>query len=148
MLRLEAASEDNRLNAEHEGDSDDHKHQEEVGDSLLAVEEVDVLDTSLKEVVDHDGNDRRSRSEVSYGFRVGGVGVHGVEPFTQDEEVHPPEESIQDDEPSNNFKPEHDVLALEAGVEALDDDAHAHVEHTNDHRGPHLDAVDKGEVLG
>lgn len=148
MLHFETTSEDNWLNAKHEGDGDDHKHQEEVGDGLLAVEEVNVLVASLQEVVDHDCNDRRCRSEMFDGLGVGRVGVHGVKPFTQDEEVHPPEEAVQDDQPSNHFKPKHDVLALEAGVEALDDDAHAHVEHTNDHRGPHLDAVDEGEVLG
>ena len=58
------------------------------------------------------------------------------------------EQTIQNDKASDYFKPEDHALASEAGVESLHDDTHAHVDHSNDDRGSHLDAVDEGQVLG
>ena len=80
--------------------------------------------------------------------RVGRIGIHGVEPFLENEEVHPPEEAVQDDKTSDNFKPEDNTLGSEAGVEALNDDTHAHVEDADNDRGSHLDTVNKSQVLG
>lgn len=93
--RLTAESIGARLNAEHEWDTDGyHKHKEK-RKRLLSREEVDSIETILvakfHEVVDHDRDDSRVLMKLGPPLVLSTVGVEGVAPLVDHEEVHPAE---------------------------------------------------------
>jgi len=149
-------SKDNRLAAEHEGNANESDDNESLGEALLTREEQDVfgfaiihniLVSSGKEVVNHDSDDRRSHRDFPNHVRVFGVGVHVVSPLRENEVVHPSEETEQDDKAGDDFEDKRQPSAEVNTVHSLNDDTHAHVQHTNDDSELHLDVVGEGEEL-
>jgi len=83
VLLLAEASNNDRLDTEHEGYCNDHHSEENIRNRSLSSEEVHVLKALLKEVVDHSGDDRRGVPEPQDLLGVGGVGVKRVEPLAE-----------------------------------------------------------------
>lgn len=75
------------------------------------------------------------------------INIEIFEPLGVNEEVHPSEESEQDDGSSDDFCEKHVPLTEEHGVGAFADDSDSHVEHSQDNRQLHLDIVGE-EQLG
>merc|ERR1719272_2299614 len=158
LMGLAAESVGARLNAEHEGDTDSNEHEADKCGSLLASVEVDtfgllvpcktLLTSEGHQVVNHNRNNGGAVVNLIHIGLSSGVGVHRVDPFLDHQEVHVSEKSVQDEEAANDFEDEDESLSSEDGVESLDGDTHAHVEHSDDDGGTHLDGVEEGQGVG
>lgn len=123
-----------RLHEQHDWHADDNEHDQGLRNGTLSLEKIDWHDLATgqaefllahgQEVVDHDGNDRGSLVDLILHEWVGGVSVHWVKPFDDDEDVHPAEETIQDDHASHDLSPEHHVVLEVKCVQALGDNTH------------------------
>lgn len=75
------------------------------------------------------------------------LNIDFVEPFGNDESVHPAEETPKDDESSDDLGDESGVVSVEDSVGTLDEDSHAHVDNTEDDGHLHLNVVDEGKFV-
>lgn len=100
--------------------------------SLLTCGIDKGLLTHGQEVVDHDGDDRGSSVDSILHKLVCGVGVHLVEPFNDDENIHPAEKTVQDDNTGDDFSPEGQLVVEIDHVQALGADTHSHVDDGDD----------------
>lgn len=66
IVFLGTASPDARFDAKHEWHANDNKNDKEKCDTLLSIEEVDVLSTHFQKVVNHNGDDGRAVSESKH----------------------------------------------------------------------------------
>jgi hypothetical protein len=167
FLFFAAAAPSTRLNTEHEWHANNDKDDKEKCDTFLSLEEVDILSSHFQEVVDHDRDDGRAVSEGKHWSTVhigdtiivcvfssfarsvqSGVSIHWVDPFHDNEGVHPSEETVKNDQTSDNLEDEHEPGLVSDGVETLNADSHRHVPHTDDNRHAHLDSVGIGQHLG
>lgn len=163
IVILETGRVGNGLDTEHEWHADDSADDKDTGDGVLRPEEyrhilLSIAASNLKEVVDHGSNDRRSQIDsgdhVLSTFRLERgwnafalVGVHGIEPFREDKDIHPAKETEQDDEASNNLKHEAHVVLEENGVSTFGDDTEGHVDYTKDNSQLHLNIVTESELI-
>lgn len=61
-------------------------------------------------------------------YRVVFVNIFRFNPFSNDEDIHPSEESYQEDNLGNEFENEIKRSSEVGSVEALHDDSHGHLE--------------------
>lgn len=157
LVRLAAESVGTRLDAEHEGYTDTNHDQEDDGKGLLSTEPVYWLNafrykgrliSEFHQVVNHNRNDSGVIVESVEPVLGGVVGIEGVDPLLDDQEVHVAEETVQDDQTANDFEEQDDYLSFVDSVKTLDDDSHAHVSDSDDDRGSHLDGVEEGQGVG
>ena len=84
-----------------------------------------------EEVVDHNSNDRRCTVDFIHHFWVSRVRVHWVEPFNDDQDIHPSEKTVQNNKTSNDFSPELHLLAEIESVKTFGYDTHRHMHNAN-----------------
>jgi hypothetical protein len=140
------------LNTEHEGHTDSNTDDENQRKALLSGEEVNIaevrLTTECHQVVNHDRNDGGVGVELVEPVITSVVGVESVAPLVDDKEVHPAEESIQNDESSQHFENEYNSLSFVNCVETLNHDTYGHVDYSDNDGGTHLDGVEESQRVG
>lgn len=134
---LLAAAEVAGLDAEHDGDADDHDQKTDKGNNLLRGNDRDIRwyvvrwsSSDLEEHVDHALNDGRSPSDIGLLLRVGSGEIEGVDPLGNDEGVHVAEEAVEDEDLGDELEEEVNVVAEVNVVESFEDDSEGHLSYS------------------
>ena len=100
-----------------------------------------------KEHVDHCGDYRWCSSYLVILILGGPLELEWIEPFGNNEDIHPSEEDIEEDDLGDEFEDEVQWFVEVDGIESLHADTERHLEYSKDNCDLHLDAVGDVEVV-